>query len=232
VTIAYILGNGSVNNNLELRFSLRSVEMFAKPDRVVVCGEDPGFLSDRVDFIPNRPEGKPDDPAYGIMSNLKKLAESLDGEFVLMNDDLFLLRPLENVPYLHKGSLTDALEAVGSGAYYCHLLETRAQLRRKSLPQYHFDGHWPIVYDAKKLLDVIASFRWDVSACPCMRSLYCNSLGIEGMFSEDIKANWPQRDWKAFCEGKGSFSVQDQSFDWKCKEYCLHLWNHKSIYEK
>lgn len=51
--IVYILGTGSIFNNEELRYSLRSVQMFIKGVRnVFVVGEDPGFLSDNVIYIP------------------------------------------------------------------------------------------------------------------------------------------------------------------------------------
>lgn len=51
--IVYILGDGSPHNNEELRYSLRSVEKHIKGVRnVFVVGENPGFLSDKVIYIP------------------------------------------------------------------------------------------------------------------------------------------------------------------------------------
>ena len=51
--VVYVLGKGSSNGNAELRYSLRSVEKFMKGVRnVFVVGYDPGFLSDKVIYIP------------------------------------------------------------------------------------------------------------------------------------------------------------------------------------
>ena len=60
MTVAYILGDGSKHHNLELRLSLRSVEKCLNPKRVIVCGHDPGFLSENVEYIPNFPAKKVD----------------------------------------------------------------------------------------------------------------------------------------------------------------------------
>ena len=51
--VVYVLGNGSSNDNEELRYSLRSIEKFAIGIRnVFVVGANPGYLSDKVIYIP------------------------------------------------------------------------------------------------------------------------------------------------------------------------------------
>ena len=234
MTIAYILGDGSKHNNLELRLSLRSVEKHLKPERVIVCGHDPGFLSDKVEFVPNDPGKKDNDAAWGIKENLLALCRhpSTPNEFTLLNDDYLILQPIESFPYYHKGGLRDAMERIQSGIFYGHLLATVTVLEKKKLPTKHFDGHWPILYDKKKLLNVINEQNWDVPLGPTIRSLYCNTLGIEGEWREDVKANKPQADWDAFCAGKDCISVSDESFDCKSRNYFISLLGSKSIFEK
>jgi hypothetical protein len=233
LTIAYILGDGSKHDNLELRLSLRSIEKHLKPERVIVCGHDPGFLSKNVEYIPNFPAKKENDAAWGIKENLLALCNHPDtpDTFTLANDDYFFLKPIKDFPYYHKGELRDAMERIGSGIFYGHLLATAVVLEKKKLSTKHFDGHWPIVYDKKKLKKIIEEQDWTVPLGPTIRSLYCNMLGIEGEYAEDVKANRPQ-DWPVFCEGKGMFSVSDESFDGNCRKYLLSLYEFKSKYEK
>jgi hypothetical protein len=233
MTIAYILGDGSKHNNMELRLSLRSIEKHLRPERVIVCGHDPGFLSDKVEYILNFPAKKENDAAWGIKENLLALCNHPDtpDTFTLLNDDYFILQPIKDFPYYHKGELRDAMERIGSGIFYGHLLATAVVLEKKKLPTKHFDGHWPIVYDKQKLKKIIEEQDWTVPLGPTIRSIYCNTLGIEGEYAEDVKANSPQ-DWPVFCEGKSVFSVSDESFDGNCRKYLLSLHSTKSKYEK
>lgn len=233
MTIAYILGDGSKHDNLELRLSLRSVEKNINPDRVIVCGTDPGFLSKEVEFIPNEPIKKEYDNAWGIKENLLSLCENENtpDEFVLFNDDLFALQPAAGFPHYHKGELRAAMARIKSGVFYGHLLATVTLLEKSRLPTKHFDGHWPITYDKRKLAEIIEAQDWNVPLGPTIRSLYCNTLGIEGELAEDIKAIWPQKDWEVFCFGKKFVSVQDESFDRKCREFFRDLFPDKSKYE-
>ncbi len=234
MTVAYILGDGSKHNNLELRLSLRSVEKNLTPERVIVCGHDPGFLSKSVEYIPNFPSKKDEDAAWGIKENLLALCNhtGTPDEFLLMNDDYFILRPIIDFPYYHKGELRDAMERIGSGIFYGHLLATAVVLEKRKLPTKHFDGHWPIIYSKQKLFNVINETNWDVPLGPTIRSLYCNTLGIEGEYAYDVKANRPVGDWSAFCLGKSVISVSDESFDRKCQAHLLSLFPDKSIYER
>ncbi len=233
MTIAYILGDGSLHDNLELRLSLRSVEKHLQPERVIVCGHDPGFLSKNVEYIPNFPAKKENDAAHGIKENLLALCEhpNTPREFILMNDDVFILQPIKEFPYYHKGELRDAMERLGSGIFYGHLLATVTVLEKHNLPTKHFDGHWPIMYDRLNLKHCIKLNNWDVPLGPTIRSLYCNALRIKGEYADDVKANAPLKDWAAFCAGKSVISVSDASFDRNCRSHVLSLFPDKSKYE-
>lgn len=233
MTIAYILGNGSKHDNLELRLSLRSVEKYLQPERVIVCGHDPGFLSKSVEYISNIPQEKENDAAWGIKENLLALCShpNTPDTFLLMNDDVFILQPIKEFPYYHKGELRAAMERLGSGIFYGHLLATVTVLEKRNLSTKHFDGHWPILYDKKMLKEIIEAQDWDVPLGPTIRSMYCNTLGIQGELADDVKANAPLKDWAAFCAGKSVISVSDASFDSTGRKYLLSLFGDKSIYE-
>ena len=233
VDIAYILGGGSKWDNRELKFSLRSVEKYLPFKKVFVCGNDPGFLSESVTFIENHPIQKANDKAWAIKEQLLKLCsdDRLSEDFVLLNDDYFFLRPVTSFPYWHKGELKDAMETLGSGVYYGHLLATERALFKKRYTTLHFDGHWPIVYNKKKLVEVIQKYNWNIPLGYTLRSLYCNTLGIPGEYREDVKANKPE-DWELFTRNKDVFSVDDQAIGRNLGEFLLTLFPNKSQFEK
>lgn len=234
MTIAYILGDGSKYNNLELRISLRSAEKYLNPKKVIVCGHDPGFLSDKVTYIPNYPIKKENDAAFGIKENLLALCKSdlVPDEFTLLNDDYFFLAPMTDFPYYHKGELRAAMERIGSGVFYGHLLATAVVLENKKLGTKHFDCHWPIVYNKKKLLKIIEEQNWNVPLGPTIRSMYCNTLGIDGQYIDDVKINKPVLDWAAATAGMPMISVGDEAFDRICRSYFISLFGTKSAYER
>ena len=52
VDILYVIGNGSANNNVELKYSLRTVSRHCKGvGRVVISGEMPSFVGGRVETV-------------------------------------------------------------------------------------------------------------------------------------------------------------------------------------
>ena len=89
----YILGDGSQVKNEELRFSFRTIARFVKDlGRVIVVGEDPGFLSDEVEYYPvAEADGNKE---YRIAQKIMYACEEeiVTGDFVFINDDHFYLQ--------------------------------------------------------------------------------------------------------------------------------------------
>lgn len=231
--IAYILGTGSKHDNMELRFSLRSVEKCLTFDRLFVIGSDPGFLSDEVVFVPNEPVQKPNNKAWAIKEQLLKVCSTdISDDFISLNDDYFFLKPVTDFPYPYKGTLTEALDVLYTGDYYRHILATEQWLLKQKLPVKHFDLHLPIVYNKHKLREVIKGFDWEsVPYGPEMKSLYCNTLGITGEYRKDVKP-FKKENWETFCLGKEMFTVDDETIDRKLWDYLLLLYPGKSKFEK
>lgn len=216
----------------ELRLSVRSLAAYVPHKRLFVVGSDPGWLSDAAIFVENNHPKKKDDAAWAIKEQLLKVCETdISDDFILMNDDLFILAETCEFPYYHKGTIPESLERIKSGPYYGHLLATNAALKRRGLPVLHFDGHWPIVYNKHKLKKIIEEQDWRVALGPTMRSLYCNTLGIAGEKAEDIKANRSQK-WEEWTKGMSAFSTGDESFDGRCERFLLNLFPEKCRYEK
>ncbi len=103
----YLYGPGGDD---ELRHSLRTLVNLRQVDRVVVAGAQPAWLSeDVVRVIPKKHRaGKHND----TWANLRAAVDDprVSEEFVLMNDDFFVLHPVDAIPVLHAGVLEPRAE--------------------------------------------------------------------------------------------------------------------------
>lgn len=87
--IVYILGNGSISNNDELRYSMRSLERYCLDlGNIFVVGEQPEFISDDNHIIA---EDKFKKPWQNALHKIRTACadERVSEEFLLMNDDFF-----------------------------------------------------------------------------------------------------------------------------------------------
>jgi hypothetical protein len=176
----------------ELKYSLRSIERFMEGiDNVYIIGPQPKWLGYKAIHFYFE-----DNPAYNkerrIMEKIK-FACSLDmisENFVLMNDDYFLLSPLsvDDIKYQHSGLLKNVyIGKPDTSKYRRALSNTEMALCRKGLDCKHFDVHTPIVYSKKLFTAVMNMYHWDTPYSFVVRSLYCNTLKIEGELIKDVK---------------------------------------------
>lgn len=99
--IVYILGNGSLASNDELRYSLRSLTRHCLDiGKIFVVGENADFLTDVI-HVPC--EDKHKKPWKNTLDKIKLVCEreDLSDDFLLMNDDFFALEDfrIDELPY-------------------------------------------------------------------------------------------------------------------------------------
>lgn len=216
-------------NNVELRFALRTLKNI-EFDRVFVVGDKPNWLQN-VTYIANSSHFG--NRARNIMTNIWYACkdERLSSNFIFINDDYFFLKEINNFPYFYKGTIQDGMEAAQWGEYYSHLLATKMVLNENNLGTLNFDVHFPIVYNKDKMLSVIDKYNWDTPYGFTMKSLYCNTLGIEGIFSLDCNAYTDEK-WETWTVGKSMFSINERSWSSNLENYLLLLFPDKSKFEK
>lgn len=100
--IVYLVGPGEQNESL--RYSLRSLRNLPH-GRVWIVGHCPSWLRD-VQFLPVAQSGT---KHANTWRNLEEVGANGPESFYLFNDDYFILRPLEEVPVLHRGSLDERI---------------------------------------------------------------------------------------------------------------------------
>src|SRR5579859_1994320 len=104
------------NNHAELRFALRSFEMYLPHDRVYLIGYKPDWCNDNIDWLPFRDDQQPKFREANIYLKVRYFIDKLQlkdhDDFIFCNDDYFLLRAWDsNPPYPNKGTLYDTIKS-------------------------------------------------------------------------------------------------------------------------
>jgi hypothetical protein len=101
-TLVYPVRRG--DDNEELRHSLRAAHANLPHDAVMLVGHLPAWAHN-VQHIPTMQVAGDGHKRENVMRAMEALADVGPAEFVLMNDDFFVTRPVASVPLLHRGSL-------------------------------------------------------------------------------------------------------------------------------
>jgi hypothetical protein len=175
----YICRNGE---NEELRYSLRSIEKNMPSGRVWVVGSRPIWyignliavkdIGGKFDNIRNCTE---------IVSNNSEISDN----FILMNDDFFALKKIENMPILHGGLLKEKInryKELRMPSKYIKLLElTYHQLIQNNISNpIDYDIHVPMTMNKNQLKDSMKLAYFP-------RSAYGNFAKIGGTQIQDVK---------------------------------------------
>lgn len=192
--IVYALGKGSVLKDFELKMSLRSVvKNLSGVDQIWIIGNHPEWLdTNHVNFIP-LPDHSERVPDYNIMRKISCACEkaNLSNDFIFFNDDHFLLSPFDTAtfPYFYSGELENYIKRRGLDGYGRRANNTLKTLQRLGLPTKYFDIHTPIIYNKELFLKNVTSQDWNLKDGFIIKSLYANSLKIEGVEMKDNKIN-------------------------------------------
>lgn len=193
IDILYVLGKGSIKGDIELRFSLRSVEKHLQnAGHVWIVGECPKWLHN-VNHLPF-PDDRNRVPDYNIMRKISHFCEQPENpaSFLFFNDDHYLLSEFTapDFPYFYQGSLVDYVKLRGPDGYGRRSNNTLKYLQANDLPTKYFDIHTPILYSKQVFLKAVTNaVDWQDPDGFIIKSLYANSLKLEGTPSKDFKIN-------------------------------------------
>src|SRR5690606_27525882 len=156
--------------DVELRYSLRSLSNMPH-GRVIVAGDRPKIISDRVIHVPVR---RISDRYRSSTANILAAAETAveTDQFIVMHDDIFVLEPW-TFRHENRGTIEEYLaNGNPSGLYRSHVEWTRDLLKAHGVSDPLWFGlHTPTVYDREKLIDLITDFRGERYL---LRTLYHN----------------------------------------------------------
>lgn len=173
--------------NEQLRYALRSWAAHLPHSRVWVVGHQLTWL-DGVRHIPTRQTGTKYQNTTTAVAAACRHPE-VSETFLLANDDMFVMHPVEEMPVLHRGPVRDVeayYAARASGKYLRGMRETRDLLVSlgHSGPL-SYELHVPMPVDKKGMLKALDMGRHlDVVH---KRTLYANLAGLGGRQIQDVK---------------------------------------------
>lgn len=171
--ILYILGRGSKHEDMELRLSLRCLEKNAKGlDRVFIVGNCPEWVKNVI-HIPAEDTFQAESNAFQKI--LKGCTSSISDEFLLMNDDFFILKEIDvnNYPVWTRGVLEQKQE---DDPYSRSINRTREFLLPYSKVPLNYEVHCPMKLNKYRMLmfeDIAERVKRAETGLLC-RSLYGN----------------------------------------------------------
>lgn len=242
--LLYVLGTGSKHNNVELRYSLRSIEKHCTGyDRIFLVGERPDWIKNVEYYY------CPDDLGCSHKNMFKKILfachnTDIAEEFVLQADDHFYLRPYDFndiLPY-EKGELpTQFRDREVAPHYRQSLIDTRKWLIQHGYPFRNASQHCGQPYRKSLVLQIEEeiinpgfSFTYGIEPNSTMAAALNKHLGIPYEYRKDRKIknfnsieHLIERIGGSFC-----FSIYDGAFN-NGIEKILEMWYpNKSRYEK
>lgn len=232
-SIVIPLGAGSRNNDLELRYCLRSIEKHLTGyGDIFIVGEKPDWLRNVI-HIPCPDYG---DKTYDKEHNIycKIMAACADDrvtdDFLFMNDDHFLLQNYEagKFPYYCQGWLSEFLTV----SDYKHTVNNTVEwLLGRDCP--YFDIHCPILYNKEKFGWCVSHADWEKKFGYCIKTLYCEINAITAPEYPDLKINesYHSAQIHKLIAGRAWFSIGDKAFNGGIKKVLQDLYPKKSRYE-
>lgn len=188
MNLVYVCREG---NNEELRYSLRSVCQNLEDANVWVVGGKPSWYVGK--HIPVRQSNT---KYQNVFNNLNAIVNSEDipDDFIMMNDDFYIVKPIDKVETYNGGYLQDKIDLFSknmTNSYYIKLLKnTKDRLASLGIDDpLDYAIHVPMEFNKEKLSTVIK---------PRMsyRTLYGNIYNVGGIKISDVKIHSKNtRDW-------------------------------------
>ena len=225
--------------NEELLYSLRTLKNLPH-DRIFIVGGCPKSINqDKIIYIPRKQSGT----KYQNTTNNLKVAcldERLSNDFILMNDDFFILRPVENIVNelnCHIGTITSRIQRhimkYGKPSKYCNGAEETRNFIRKITGDWEplsYELHIPMVLNKEKFLKMFDLPGIEDISVLHKRTLYGNLYYKNSKEIPDVKClNGALFDWH-YAEERKFLSSSDDSWVF-VRSYLIHRFPEKSEYE-
>jgi hypothetical protein len=217
----YICRSG---DNEELRYSLRSLQKNLPSGNVWLVGGKPDWYIGnylQVDDLGNKFDN--------ITNCYKALQEidSLSNNFVLMNDDFFILKPITEVPIIYHGTLenkiANSISVNGISRYSRTLVKAKKDLLLIGIKNpLCYDVHFPMVFNK----DLLKKMNHTNNA---PRSTYGNIYNIGGIELNDVKIY--KTSTNIDISGSSFISTEDNSF-YLIEDSLRQLFPDPSMFEK
>lgn len=221
--------------NEEFRYSLRSLENIPHKD-VWVIGYKPSWA--KVKFIPSNRISS--NKIANTNHNWLKAAfnSNISDPFILMNDDFFINKPLENIPteYLYNNDyFQDYYELTFPTSHYTKVIKNTTELLKrfgiKNAKCYEL--HTPMLVYKKDIIKALRSHNY-LTKPVNIRTMIGNIGNYGGEKAEDVKVYGTEKERNRSLKNYKSskfISTDDIAFTKSVGKYIKEKFNNKSEYE-
>lgn len=170
--------------NEELKYSIRSVvESFPEASIWLVGGKPDWYVGNYIKVNQNHTKYQ------NAVENLKQICNSseISNPFVLMNDDFYIIKKINNVETYHGGQLLDKINVYqkinGNSNYTRKLLATYKRIKALGFDNpLDYELHVPMIMEKEKLQQILKY----TDQC-LWRSIYGNMFNVGGTEMQDVK---------------------------------------------
>jgi hypothetical protein len=220
-SFVYICRQG---DNEELRYSIRSVLNSFPDASICLIGGKPEWYCG--DYVPVEDTGNKFD---NITNCYKTIVESdqIDEDFVLMNDDFYVLKKIDSIPLFYDGTLSNKIDShmlkYGMSAYARVLVKAKKDLIKAGISDpLCYDVHMPMIFNKTML-----SYLDHTNNAP--RSTYGNMYNLGGIDVKDVKIYHNSQDKDV--SNLSFLSTEDDSFKF-VSDQLIRMFPHKTIIER
>lgn len=205
-------GDPSIQDNIELRYTLRSIQKFYGSPEIIVVGIKPRWLKN-VTFIPFK-----EDPVQcrnkNVMQKLLLAANTLKTDFVRWSDDILALQPVNDFPYYSQGTMIEAAMRASNWRTQRFANVINNTIKKVGHQAPFFDVHTPIFIDNLKYKEFCSVSDWSDRNTHALRSYYCNWAGFSNTPFTDLKLFYSRTtdEIESLCKERLYVSLGDECF--------------------
>lgn len=186
--IVYFVKLDPENDSEELRYSLRSLSNIPH-GKVFIVGEKPDWVIN-VDYIPVPQSGSKNE---NVSTSLRTAVESnlISNDFILMNDDFFVMKKIAALPMLNFGYMKDIIQSYDAryrkSTRYIEAMKSLydALVAKGFSHPISYELHIPMAINRQRAQKVFNEARSE--RIYQFRSYYGNCFGIGGEAVSDVK---------------------------------------------
>ena len=229
--IVYFVRGGEEND--ELKYSLRSLANLPH-GTVHIVGYKPSWVTNvnHIEVIQDK-GGKNLNTTHNML--VAAQSDDISENFILMNDDFFIMKPLSELPHYNRGSIEKVAEYYRQldSMYYRGMLDTREYMEKLGIKSsLSYELHIPMIFNKKNVIKMFEQYYKDQPPVAILhkRTLYGNMFNYGGKEIKDVKVytNDGQTDRESTF-----LSTQDDAWEYsKIGRFIRRQFKEKCQYEK
>lgn len=175
IDVIYPLSNKSAWNDNELKYSIRSLVDHVNINNIIVVGHKPQWMSDEVIHIPLMDPSQRQKGSNIIHKTKVGCTYATTKNFLRLSDDHIIIKNPEFNPY-NRGLLVSSC-TLEDNIFIRSCAHTYNYLNHMGLPKYNYEGHYPVIMDRRKFIDVVDQADLFDGIGYVINSLYFNHVG-------------------------------------------------------